>query len=404
MKKRLLMTSLFALASIVATSCGGDPTESSKISYMETPLDSVAAAASKMSEAELLAEAKKETGDFIAYGNTSRISNAMANFVTKYGSELSLDASSATTKKIKDSEIFTLLQSEYSANDNSKGASMVLIQDSATLDLYRQNSDMLTNYYSELFMDKLDQNELVPLTHQYINKLFMWNNQGSDAPSFSNVWELLDAKYNKKIYFKAPNSEQVNMNFLITLTNPTWTEKMNASYKEYYKKDYVATDECPTASYAWVKGFLQNADTTSYTGDTDIAAGLSKSENAGKVGLFVLSKLRDSSVTADNLTVGAWEEKSITPFAGFMYSIYAQIATKGPRPYTAMLFTNYLMSSEGFAPWGKSIGAYSSNKDISVIEGDKQLSFYKEKLVIEDAPYINSVKVTMADWINGLIA
>ena len=32
MKKRLLMTSLFALASIVATSCGDDPAESSKIS------------------------------------------------------------------------------------------------------------------------------------------------------------------------------------------------------------------------------------------------------------------------------------------------------------------------------------------------------------------------------------
>lgn len=404
MKKRLLMTSLFALASIVATSCGDDPADSSKVSYMETPLDSVAAAASKMSEAELLAEAKKETGDFVAYGNTSRITNAMTNFVAKYGSELGLDANNAKPGKKKDSEIFTLLQSEYSTNDNSKGASMVLIQDSATLDLYRQNSDMLTNYYSELFMNKLDQNELVPLTHQYINKLFMWNNQGSNVPTFSNVWELLDAKYNKKIYFKAPNSEQVNMNFLITLTNPTWTEKMTASYKEYYKKDYVATEECPTASYAWIKGFLQNADTTSYTGDTDIAAGLSKSENAGKVGLFVLSKLRDSSVTADNLTVGAWEEKSITPFAGFMYSIYAQIATKGPRPYTAMLFTNYLMTNEGFAPWGKSIGAYSSNKDISVIEGDKPLSFYKEKLVIEDAPYINSVKVTMADWINGLIA
>ena len=41
----------------------------------------------------------------------------------------------------------------------------------------------------------------------------------------------------------------------------------------------------------------------------------------------------------------------IEPFAGFMYALYAQLASHGPRPYTAMLFINYLMTAEGFAPW-----------------------------------------------------
>lgn len=400
MKKRLLMTSLFALATVAATACGGgdQPTKDK-----ETALTPLAEAGAKMTTEELLAEAKKETGNFYAYGNTSRISAAMTNFIAKYGTELGLSESNAAGTKKKDSEIFTLLQSEYDSKDNSKGASMVLIQDSATLELYRQSSEMLTNYCSDTFKSKLDEDELVPLTHQYINKLFMWNNTGDAAPKFTNVWELLDAKYKDKIYFKSPNAEQVNMNFLITLTNENWTKKMTDSYKAFYKKDYVATKECPTASYAWIKGFLANADTTSYTSDTKLGAGLSKPENAGKVGLFVLSKLRDDSVNSKNLTVGAWEAESITPFAGFMYSIYAQLVTKAPRPYTAMLFTNYLMTAEGFTPWGGSIGGYSANSDIKQFEGDKPLSYYKQHLVIEDGAHINTVKAEMDDWINGLL-
>lgn len=250
----------------------------------------------------------------------------------------------------------------------------------------------------------MDEGDLVPLAHQFINKLFIWNNtKGEAAPKFKNVWELTEEKFKGKIFFKSPESEQVNLNFLITLTSPTWVSKMEASYKEYFKRDFVKTEELKNASYGWIKAFLENADTSSYTSDTKMAAGVSNETNADKVGLFVLSKLRDKSVTSENLQVGAWTTEGITPFAGFMYSIYAQLASKGPRPYTAMLFTNYLMTEEGFAPWKTAVGGYSSNKSIKEFEGDKPLSFYKQNLVVEDGAYINTVKTTMTDWINGLL-
>ena len=147
------------------------------------------------------------------------------------------------------------------------------------------------------------------------------------------------------------------MNFLITLTKDTWVKKMEEAYKAYYGKDYVASGNYKNASYEWIAKFLGNADVTSYTSDTKMAAGVSEETNADKVGLFVLSKLRDSSVKQANLTVGAWTKQSITPFAGFMYAIYSQICTRGPRPYTAMLFTNYLMSKEAEAWINKIIAA-----------------------------------------------
>jgi len=58
------------------------------------------------------------------------------------------------------------------------------------------------------------------------------------------------------------------------------------------------------------------------------------------------------------------------------------------RPYTAMLFIEYLMGADGFKPWGKSIGAYSPNGEIAPLEGDLALDVWKNTLVMEDPEYI----------------
>ena len=354
-------------------------------------------------DAELLEKAKAETGKFKAYGNSSRIADAVKGFIEKYP-DLNLDAKSSTGTKMSDSEIYTKITSEYSAKNNSDGASFVLIQDSARLATYRKTANILTNYVSDTFKGNLDEGDLVPLVDQYINKLFIWNNTGEDVPSISNVWELTEEKFKGKVFFKNPNSEMVNRNFLVRLTKDTWVTKMTQAYKDYFKKDYVASDGYKNASYEWIGKFLANADITSYTSDTKLAAGVSKEDNAGKRGLFVLSKLRDSSVTASNLTVGAWQDKGIAPFSGFGYALYAQLTTKAPRPYTARLFTNYRRTAEGFNPWGQSIGCYSSNHTIAQNADDKKdLAFYKQNLVREDGEYINTVKVETEDWINKLI-
>ena len=91
-----------------------------------------------------------------------------------------------------------------------------------------------------------------------------------------------------------------------------------------------------------------------------------------------------------------------------MYPLYAQIAANGPRPYTAMLFINYLMSEEGFTPWGgpttSIMGAYSSSSDIGASEGDKPITFWKNCLVAEDANYIMANKSSVVDFVNSAIA
>jgi iron(III) transport system substrate-binding protein len=106
----------------------------------------------------------------------------------------------------------------------------------------------------------------------------------------------------------------------------------------------------------------------------------------------VLSKLRSSSVLTENLTVGEYDAQeqgyAIEPFSGFMYPMYALVSAGATRPYTAMLFIDYLMSAEGFEPWGKSVGAYSSNAALTPLEGDLGIDIWKNTLVSEDPAYI----------------
>ena len=396
MKKRLvsILIAAILIVSAVFVFAACDPDDKN--------VAELVAEAQNMTWDEIYAKAKEETGEFNAYGNTSRIKTAMENFVAKYGADLGL--TTAAGSKMNDSEIYTTLANEYASTNNSKGASMVMIQDGAQLVLYREQTKMLINYVPQSMKSKVDADGQVPLVQQYINKLFIWNNTGDNVPSITNVWQLTEPAMKNKIFFKSPNSEQVNMNFLIMLTSDAWATKLAEAYKAYYGTD-IQLGSYKNAGYKWVAEFIANAN-FSINSDTTIAQELSKEENAGNLGLFVLSKLRDSSVIAQNLQVGAFVKDNnqyvaITPFAGFMYPMYCQVAANAPRPYTALLFIEYLMTEEGFEPWGSDIGAYSSNSDIGVNDGDEPLSFWKDILVFEDPDYIRTNKTAVVDFVTA---
>ena len=363
-------------------------------------------AGQKMTDAELLELAKQETGSFYVYGNTSRIAKAVTNFVKLYGEQLGLNETNAVGTKMNDTDIYTTLFQEAEGG-SANVASMVMIQDGAQLAIYRANSSIMVNYVPASLADKVDENDLVPLVHQYINKLFIWNNIGDNAPVITNVWQLTEASLKDKIFFKNPSAEQVNMNFLIMCTSDQWAEKLAQAYKDYYGKD-IELGSYQNAGYKWVAEFIANVN-FSISSDTTICQTMAKADSEGCLGLFVLSKTRDVDESLKgNLTVGAFTEQQINPFSGFMYPMYVQMTAKCPRPYTTMLFINYLMSAEGFTPWGGAgtdiLGAYSTNPEIGAADGDQAIDFWKNCLVAEDATYIMQDKSAVTDFVNAEIA
>ena len=327
---------------------------------------------------ELVEKAKAESGTFVVYGNTSRIATAAEDFAALYG--ITTEANN-----LKDQEIYTKLRNE----NGSTAADMVMIQDGAQL-TDAIDEGLVINFVPASVKDALDEADQQPaLVHRYINKLFIYNNLGENVPAIKNVWELTAPEMKGNVIFKNPESEKVNMNFLVMCTKDEWAEKLAAAYKTLKGED-IDLGEYKNAGYKWVAEFLDNC--TFGKSDTTIAEEISQDTAAGKIGLFVLSKLRSSSVLTDNLTVAQYDATAngyaVEPFSGFMYPMYTMINTQATRPYTGMLFIEYLMTQDGFKPWGKSIGAYSPNAAITVNEGDLTIDVWKNTLVMEDADYI----------------
>lgn len=333
-----------------------------------------------MTHEELLEKALTEEGSFVVYGNTSRIATALEEFTALYGI-------AGEANNLKDAEIYIKLETEMSGG--AKGADMVMIQDGASLKSQALEMGYLVNFVPASIKDSVGEEDLNPLVQQYINKVFIWNNLGDNAPAITNVWQLTEPQMKGNVIFKNPESEQVNMNFLVMLTSPEWSDKLAQAYESLYGTP-IDLSGYENAGYKWIAEFLSNC--TFGNSDTTIAEDISQESAQGKIGLFVLSKLRSSSVYTDNLTVGQYkateEGTAIEPFSGFMYPMYAMVTSNASRPYTAMLFIEYLMTSEGFAPWGKSIGAYSTNTQVVPNEGDLGIDVWKQTLVMEDPDYI----------------
>ena len=343
-----------------------------------TVADTVAAS-ENLTHDELVEKAKAEEGTFIVYGNTSRISTAAENFSKLYDIPFE-------SNNLKDAEIYTKLESEIKGS--AKGADMVMIQDGAQL-TYAIEDGWVVNYVPASVKDTVGESDRNPLVHQYINKLFIYNKLGENVPAIKNVWELTAPEMKGNIIFKNPENETVNMNFLVMLTSDAWAEKLAAAYKDW-KGEEIDLGSYKNAGYKWIAEFLGNC--TFGSSDTTIAEEVSQETAAGKIGLFVLSKLRSSSVLTDNLTVAQYDASengyTVEPVSGFMYPRYAMISANATRPYTAMLFIEYLMTQEGFQPWGKSIGAYSTSTAVTPNEGDLDITVWKDTLVMEDPEYI----------------
>jgi len=369
MKK--LISLLLCLA--MAFACVGAMAEEMTVAEM-------AAAAESLTHDELVDLAMEEDGTFVVYGNTSRIVTAAEEFGALYG--IPFEGSN-----LKDAEIYTKLSTEIEGG--AKGADMVMIQDGASLQSMAIDTGYLVNFVPASVKATVAEGDQNPLIHQFINKVFIWNNKGDNVPAITNVWQLTEPQYKGNIVFKSPDSEQVNMNFLVMLTSEEWSAKLEEAYKNLYEEE-IELDEYENAGYKWIAEFLSNC--VFGNSDTTLAEEISQETAQGKLGLFVLSKLRSSSVYTENLTVGQYvaaeSGEAIEPFSGFMYPMYAMISTNASRPYTAMLFIEYLMSADGFHPWGKSIGAYSTNTAIAPNEGDLPLDAWKASLVMEDPEYI----------------
>ncbi|MBO7358206.1 MAG: hypothetical protein J6U72_00095 [Clostridia bacterium] len=353
-------------------------------------------AASKMTDEELYAKAKEEIAkgaQLNFYSTTSFAEKAADNFMKAYP-EL---AGKVIYAEIDDGETYTKLTNQIGSGVKDS-PDMALVQNGPDLKVNLLEDELSYNYFPEAFKDVVPEQYQEPTVVTFINSLMIYNNKEGSV-GVTNVWQLVEEPWKGRVFFKDPTNETVNLNFLIMLTNPEWTEKLAKAYEAYYGKAWESK-EFASASYQWIDGFLKNVNYT-FTSASKIATGIA-SGAAGNMGVFVFSKLRKvADEDRPNLSVLQFEN-DVDCFSGFMYNIYATVCSDTDCPYTCALFINWLLSEEGFAgekSWNSSQGYYSPNTTIEKPEDleDESYMYWADKLVFEDLDYIDGLGAAYAD-------
>jgi len=392
--KRILVASASMLMGVaILAGCGGKE---------KSQTEKIVEEAMTMTYDELVAKAKEEVGEGTVqtYGNSSQLAKALEAFTEATGIKTN------NTKK-GDSETYTELGQAFSSG--TYVADMVLLQDGNKLQNEMLNYDYVVNYVPKDEKGNIASDDQEPLAAVYLNKVFMYNNTDYDGTNaetatrgaltnyLTNVWQLAgtseDAGHISNTSFKTPSAENVNMNFLVMLTSDEWVGKLEAAYKAYYGKDYVKEDKYENIGYKWIAEFLTNCQFHSSDGTAckDTAKGI-----GGSMALVNLNKNKDCTeegVGAQdkaNLTYPAMEKgDDLLGFGGFCYKMYAMVADNAKYPYAACAIINYLLSAEGFgAAWGAKDGYYSANSTAAIASTDRELSWWKDRLVIEDPSYV----------------
>lgn len=363
----------------------------------ETVEEALAAAASMTNE-ELYAKAQEEMAagaQLNFYSTTSFAEKAAENFMTDYPAL----AGKIVYAEIDDGETYTILTNTIGSGVKDS-ADMALTQNGPDLKTFLLDEGLSYAYFPDALKDAVEEKNQNPAIVTFINSLFIYHN-GEGSVNFSNVWELTEETWKDRIFFKDPTKETVNLNFLIMLTSPEWTERLTAAYEAHYGKAWEST-EFESAAYEWIDGFLKNVNYT-YTSASMMATGIA-SGAPGNMGLFVFSKLRKvDEADRGNLSVVQFEN-DVDCFSGFMYPVYATVCKDTECPYTCALFINYLLSQEGFAgdkSWNSSQGYYSANTTIEKPEDieDEAYGYWADKLVFEDLNYIYDHYVEVYEFI-----
>lgn len=351
-------------------------------------------AAEGMTYDELLAKAKEEVGNgtVSVYGNSSQLEKALKKFTEETGIKVN-------NTKEGDADIYNHLSTAFQSNTYI--ADMVLLQDGNMLQSEMLDPGYLLNFIPKEASGTIADDDTVPMAAVYLNKIFMYNNFNAEGTERSlknyitNVWQLAGTAADKghiaNPSFKTPTTENVNMNFLVMLTSDAYVAKLKTAYKNFYGKDYVEEKDYKNIGYKWVAEFLKNSQ--AHSSDGTACKDVAKAKG-GTVALVNYNKIKDlkgddvyGAENVNNLSFPSLElgDKKVDGFGGFCYKMYSMVAANAKYPYAACALVSYITSKAGFEnAWGAKAGYYSTNNTTKIASNDKEIAWWKERLVVED--------------------
>ena len=397
-----------------------------------------------MSMEELAKKAIEESNGqmFYGVGNSSRGKSALPVFIEYLQS---IDPSynmDFEWQQPKNNKIFDQLNAD---NKKETGTfAMTLIQDGNQIESKMVQTGILDTFipkeWAEANGTTADAYEgYLPL--QTLNKVFMFNCTGNKT--YTNCWDFVAE--GEHGLFMDIDSEIVGKNFLYMLTRDDYAAWMKEAFdalspeeQAYFQPtinsckdvaaDYGLSDDA-AYSLAWIQLWVGSYN--EQTDDGPICNTLTNKSATDQFGLLVYSKLRSieesGEVSVNNIDVAAYND-GYTGIGGYGYCHYLFVTDNSPLPWTACAFIAYMTcTQEGFEPWGKDMGGYSSNPEVAAAneakhnhqnggldEDGKTVKFPAKndrgydwwttegKLVLEDPQYCADCAFGIGSWIEVL--
>ena len=135
-----------------------------------------------------------------------------------------------------DGQIYTKLLTEIESGVTN-GYDGALVQDGYQLQMKGINTGYFVNYIPKEWAEANDTNKELngnPFSLQYNMKTWMTHNlpSSSNKVVIDNVWDITADTYKGKIQTMDPRNENVNMDWLIMLTQDKWCDVLKEAYED----------------------------------------------------------------------------------------------------------------------------------------------------------------------------
>ncbi len=414
-KKHLALAAALLLSAGALASCGNSDSANRK------KVEAAVADAENLTRDELMKKAAVELGtnEFKFLATTSRggkdpVKNGFVAELNKYNKDIK--ATQIKYDSTVDGQVYTTLSGEI--DSGTHGYNAAIVQDGYQLQKKGIDAKRFINYVPKEWKDDKDTNKDVdsnPMSLQYNFKTWMVNNKNKDTV-IDNVWDIASKKYKGKLDTMDPRNENVNMDWLIMLTQDSWCDNLKTCFEDASNdakseidiEAYKSYGDKKKYAYAFIAKFIENA--TFYADDGKAINNLIKTP--GNIGWIVYSKLltiqETEKTTKKDITVAPLGEgnedgstiasSAMKGFGGFMYKHYLQVMPTADYPYTACAFLNYISTTKtGYSQWASDVGDYPTMPSINlnrtknghgtlVDAKDKDGNSYKKLVQKDDDP------------------
>ena len=292
---------------------------------------------------KLIELAKAETGDFTVYSTSSKTDKTVKAFFAQY--ELT---GTATGVKQSEKDFYSAI--EKLIDGGSKEIDAVVTQNGASLSV-ELGAGNLINYNP--VVDGAVKSDMYAFMY-YFKEFAMDKKFNEDI---TNVWDLIDTP--SAVYYRKAG-EPINQLFMAELTTDTWAVELADAYDAKHGAGAcakaIAAGGFKNAGYMFIDGFLKKA--IDYESEGKIASNIVVGAEKSTIGFSPVTKYSTGAEGTYNKVKFFNQMKG---FNGYAYKFYTQIAKTTDRPYTAMLFINYLSTAEGVAKYQEGNGVYSTN-------------------------------------------